>query len=94
VPVLLTTFAVTHRFGAYGGMVLCLDRVWPAIRRKETANPACRAQSGDRDYVMYTSGSAGWPEGVEIIHPRRRERRSCHARQDRHGCQRRGGIGQ
>jgi non-ribosomal peptide synthetase component F len=67
-PILLTVSSGTDRFSGYGGLVLCLDREWPAIRREETANLSCRAQCGDRAYVMYTSGSAGWPKGAEIAH--------------------------
>jgi len=67
-PILLTASSLTERFSGYRGQVLCLDREWAAVRRKQTTNLEDGAQWGDRAYVMYTSGSAGWPKGVQIAH--------------------------
>lgn len=67
-PVLLTASPLLDRFAGYGGVMLPLDREWPAIRREETADLTGGSRSSDRAYVMYTSGSAGWPKGVEIAH--------------------------
>jgi len=67
-PILLTASSLTERFSGYGGQVLCLDREWAAVRRKQTTNLEDGTQWGDRAYVMYTSGSAGWPKGVQIAH--------------------------
>ena len=65
--VLVTQSRLMERFAGFGGTVVCLDEERPPICRQQTANLP-PANAGDRAYVMYTSGSAGWPKGVEIAH--------------------------
>jgi amino acid adenylation domain-containing protein len=65
---LLTQSPLMERFAGCRGSTVCLDREWPAIEREEDADLREAVNAGDRAYVMYTSGSAGWPKGVEIAH--------------------------
>jgi amino acid adenylation domain-containing protein len=65
---LLTQSPLMERFAGCRGTIVCLDREWAAIGCEEDTNPAEAVTAGDRAYVMYTSGSAGWPKGVEIAH--------------------------
>jgi amino acid adenylation domain-containing protein len=67
VQVLITQSRLMERFAGFGETVVCVDRDGPSICREDTANVSA-ADAGDRAYVMYTSGSAGWPKGVEIAH--------------------------
>lgn len=66
-PVLITQSRLMERFAGFGGTVVCLDREWPSIGREDNSDLSA-ASAGDRAYVMYTSGSSGWPKGVEIAH--------------------------
>ena len=66
-PVLITQSRLMERFAGFGGTAVCLDHEWPSIRREDNSDLSA-ASAGDRAYVMYTSGSSGWPKGVEIAH--------------------------
>ena len=66
---ILTEQALAGRLESGGIPVLCLDRLFPQGHGTEGAvleglprDPANLA------YLMYTSGSTGWPKGVEVPH--------------------------
>ncbi len=67
-PLLLTVSSARERFAGFSGATVCLDREWPSIVREPAANPEWTSHATDRIYVMYTSGSGGWPKGVQIAH--------------------------
>ena len=48
--------------------VVCVDRDWPLISRRDRTNPSIAAVPTNLAYVLYTSGSTGKPKGVEIPH--------------------------
>ncbi len=47
---------------------ICLDRDWELIARESDADPPAQTGAERLAYVMYTSGSAGLPKGVEVPH--------------------------
>jgi len=65
---LLTQSPLVERFADCRGAKVCLDSEWPAIDREADRGRVEPVNAGERAYVMYTSGSAGWPKGVEIAH--------------------------
>jgi surfactin family lipopeptide synthetase A len=48
--------------------LVCVDRDWPLISRRDRTNQSIAAVPANLVYVLYTSGSAGRPKGVEIPH--------------------------
>ena len=48
--------------------VVCLDKDWKEIGREPQENPRNEATAENLAYVVYTSGSAGEPKGVEVPH--------------------------
>jgi amino acid adenylation domain-containing protein len=48
--------------------VVCVDREWPEIEKKNSTNPDSEARAANLAYLIYTSGSTGKPKGVGIVH--------------------------
>jgi amino acid adenylation domain-containing protein len=65
---LLTQSPLVERFAGCRGTAVCLDREWPAICRQRDTDTSPAVSAAEPAYVMYTSGSAGWPKGVQIAH--------------------------
>ena len=65
---LLTEDNCRHLLPAIGDRVICLDSDWTMLDREPAGNPAPLATPTDLAYVMYTSGSTGWPKGAMITH--------------------------
>ena len=63
-PVLLTQASLVDRLSAYEGYRLLLDKNWETIASESKENLNCITGSKNLAYVMYTSGSSGWPKGV------------------------------
>ncbi len=66
--VLLTQSSLRGRFDGFSGQVLCLDTDGRMFLHEPAENPAATTDPNGLAYVMYTSGSAGEPKGVEIPH--------------------------
>ena len=65
---LLTQAPLMERFAGCPAPRYAWIAKWPAIGCEEDTNSSDAVTTADRAYVMYTSGSAGWPKGVEIAH--------------------------
>jgi amino acid adenylation domain-containing protein len=48
--------------------ILCLDSQWEQIAEQNTGNLEISLEAGNAAYVVYTSGSSGWPKGVLNTH--------------------------
>jgi amino acid adenylation domain-containing protein len=66
--VVLTRRYLRDLWGAAQGEVVDLDHDWPKIERESWDNPRLSAKGENLAQVLYTSGSAGKPKGVEITH--------------------------
>jgi amino acid adenylation domain-containing protein len=67
-PVLLTQDRLRAALPAHGPRILSLDADWPAVAGESEATPTSQVTPEHLAYVMYTSGSTGWPKGVSVPH--------------------------
>jgi amino acid adenylation domain-containing protein len=64
----LTWGGATQAFGSFEVHVIRLDADWEAIAKQPETPPVSRVTSENLAYTMYTSGSAGRPKAVGIVH--------------------------
>ncbi|MDD5273098.1 MAG: amino acid adenylation domain-containing protein, partial [Methylovulum sp.] len=67
-PLLLTQSALLAQWPDYSGQLVCLDTCWPRLAQESVANPPCQSVATQLAYIMYTSGSTGFPKGVKVCH--------------------------
>ena len=68
VAVLLTQKELLDTIPDPTACVICLDADWPTISQYSDQDPINAVTSADLAYVVYTSGSTGWPKGVMVEH--------------------------
>jgi amino acid adenylation domain-containing protein len=68
VPVLLTQHKLVSALPTHGSRLVCLDTEWEHIAHQRQDNPVSGVSPEHLAYVMYTSGSTGYPKGVMIPH--------------------------
>lgn len=66
--VLLTQHALAPELSDNRAHVLCMDEEPQAVAACSSENPPLRATPDDLAYVLFTSGSTGWPKGVAMPH--------------------------
>lgn len=67
-PVLIAQNHYLDLFAAQALHLISLDADWQAIEHEPQENLPGETGGDSLAYIMYTSGSTGWPKGVEIRH--------------------------
>jgi amino acid adenylation domain-containing protein len=68
IPILLTDKVAAPLFSEYSGNILLLDAARDQTSFGSQENTPATVGTKHLAYVMYTSGSSGWPKGVAIQH--------------------------
>jgi amino acid adenylation domain-containing protein len=68
VGVILTDESLGHKLPENLATVLSLGEDWQAFSQESTENPVSEVNDQNLAYVMYTSGSTGFPKGVAMPH--------------------------
>lgn len=68
VPILLTQQSLAAHFTRQETSILCLDTASELLSHQCMDDPVGALSPADLVYVLYTSGSAGRPKGVQITH--------------------------
>ena len=68
VSVLLTQKQLVKELPEHEAHVICLDTDWKCITSERKDNPSTKTTANSLAYVIHTSGSAGNPKGVCILH--------------------------
>lgn len=68
IKLLLTQASLKSMLSAQALPALCLDTDWPSIASKPVHNPTDLTLPQHQAYVLYTSGSTGYPKGVLVEH--------------------------
>src|SRR4029453_9141626 len=66
--VLLTQQELLEACPAHHVRRVCLDRDWERIQEHSAENPTSTVGAENLAYIMFTSGSACTPKGVEVLH--------------------------
>lgn len=66
--VLLTQEHLANLLPSPGAQVVSVDTEWQAIDDESAENLPCNVTARNLAYVLYTSGSTGWPKGTAIEH--------------------------
>ncbi len=64
----LTQQHLLARLPTTAAQLLCLDSQWEVIAQASTTNLRCDTTAEQLAYIMYTSGTTGFPKGVSIPH--------------------------
>src|SRR4029077_15751860 len=67
-PVLPTHSALRDRIPEHHAKIVQLDTEWKNVSVECATSPSNRDTADSLAYVVYTSGSAGQPKVVEIVH--------------------------
>jgi amino acid adenylation domain-containing protein len=66
--VILSQEDLLRQLPKHSAQVICLDADWPRIASESSDKPPAVATPDSLAYVLYTSGSTGWPKGVAMPH--------------------------
>jgi surfactin family lipopeptide synthetase C len=66
--IILTQDSLVYELPACWAQIICLDSDSNQVADQSVENPVNKADPDNLAYVMYTSGSTGWPKGVCVTH--------------------------
>ncbi|MFP5264075.1 MAG: amino acid adenylation domain-containing protein [Blastocatellia bacterium] len=68
VPLVVTQERLRSGLSGHGARLLFIDSDWPEISAQLAERPASASLPSNLAYLLYTSGSLGWPKGVGVAH--------------------------